>query len=286
MHAPRDDETDLSSAESGKPMGFWEHISDLRTTIIKSVIAFVTCAGLIAYFVFDLMPLVKAPLTKVLPEYPGLGIDLVTTAPMELFNLILELCVYGGLTLAAPFVLFFVAQFIAPALTKREMKVVLPMCLSACGLFLGGAAFAYYFLLPGAMRAFIAINLKADIGFRWSIGSYYSLFTRTIFGVGAGFEFPLLIIVLVWLGIVSTATLRHYRRHALVVAFVLAAVVTPSWDPFSQTLCATALFVLYEASIWVSAQVEKRRDRSGSAILVALLALVSRPRVTGLPGRA
>jgi sec-independent protein translocase protein TatC len=97
---------------------------------------------------------------------------------------------------------------------------------------------------------------------------------RLVLGVGAVFQFPLVIVLLVWLGIVDTAFLRKYRRHAIVAIFVLAAIVTPSTDPLSQTLLAAPLVALYEVSIFVAARVEKRRDRSAGAVWLALLALL------------
>ncbi|MEO6567611.1 MAG: twin-arginine translocase subunit TatC [Opitutaceae bacterium] len=273
MNEPRDDESNRSSAGEGKSMGFWEHLNELRTTLIKSVAAFAICAGLIGYYLNEFQLLVMWPFEQAASQYPHLDITLGTNGPTEGINMILESCVFGGLTLAAPFILFFVAQFVTPALTQKEAKVVVPMCLSACLLFLGGAAFAYLFLMPAAMKVFIEVDMKLHAAIRWSMGSYYTIFTRTVFGVGAAFEFPLLIMVLVWLGIVSTATLRKYRRHAIVVIFIIAALITVSTEPISQLLCAAPLYVLYEIAIILSRRIEKRRERSGAAALVALLAL-------------
>ena len=109
--------------------------------------------------------------------------------------------------------------------------------------------------------------------FRWNVGSYYSILINLVLGVGATFESPLLIILLVWLGIVSTATLRQYRRHAIVAIFIVAAIITPTQDPFLQTLFAAPLCLLFEIALLVATRIEKRRDRSGAAALVALLAL-------------
>ena len=97
-------------------------------------------------------------------------------------------------------------------------------------------------------------------------------------GVGATFQFPLLILLLVWLGIVNTAFLRKYRRHVIVLIFVGAAILTPSTDPFNQVLVAAPLYVLYEIALLISSRMEKRRERSGGAVLIALLALWPRGR--------
>lgn len=242
-----------------KPMGFWEHLEELRGTIIKSVIAFVVCATFIGYFMKEFNHAMLWPLNHVAAEYPGMDVKLGTLSPMEVFNMIIQMCVFGGLVLAAPFILFFISQFVAPALTEKEIKLVLPMCLSALILFLIGAAFSFFLLMPSTIRIAVELNNTFELENRWTAGNYYNTLTWLVVGAGAVFEFPLVIIVLVWIGILSTAFLRKYRRHAIVVIFIIAAVVTPTPDPFTQTLFAAPLYALYELSILVSSRVEKRR---------------------------
>jgi sec-independent protein translocase protein TatC len=255
-------------------MGFWDHLDELRGTIIKSVAVFIVFAVLIGYYLTQFNRLLMWPFHRAATNYPNLAIELVTATPMEGFNVIIEMCMFGGLMLAAPFILFFVGQFVAPALTAKETKAVLPVCFAAFGLFLAGAAFAFFLLVPSAMHVFIQINESLEWGFRWTVGSYYTILSRTVIGVGATFQFPLLILLLVWLGIVNTGFLRKYRRHAVVAIFVVAMIVTPSTDPFIQVMVAAPLYVLYEISIIFSARLENRRERSGGAVLIALLALL------------
>ena len=257
-------------------MGFWEHLDELRGTLIKSVAVFVVFAGLSAYYLTQFNRLLMWPFQQAAAQYPGLTIELSTATPMEGVNVLVQMCMLGSLLLSAPFVLYFVGQFVAPALTERETKAVLPMCLAALGLFLVGVAF--FVIMPAGMRMFIEINRSFDWGFRWTVGSYYSVLTRTVLGVGATFQFPLIIVLLVWLGILSTAFLRTYRRHAIVLVFVIAMLVTPSTDPFNQVLVAVPLYVLYELAILVSRRVEKGRERSPAAVVFALLALLPRRR--------
>lgn len=257
-------------------MGFWEHLDELRGTLIKSLIVIVVFAVLIGFYLVQFNRILMWPFHQAAAEYPGLAIELVTGTPMEGFNVMVELCVIGSLLLSAPFILFFVGQFVAPALTEREMKAVLPMCISALLLFLAGVAFAFFILLPSAMRVSIEINRTLDWGFRWTVGGYYSILTRTVLGVGATFQFPLVIVLLVWLGFVNTALLRKYRRHAIVGIFVLAMIVTPSTDPANQIIVGLPMYVLYEIAIVVAQRVEKRRDRSGAAVVLALIALFPR----------
>jgi sec-independent protein translocase protein TatC len=259
-------------------MGFWDHLEELRGTLIKSGTVFLAFVALTGYYLFEFTQVLKAPFQRVAAEYPGLGIELGTATPMEGVSVLLQLCMLGSLMLSAPFVLFFISQFVAPALTPKEMTAVRPMCVSAFLLFLAGAAFGFFVLLPAAVRVTIEINQKFEWAFRWTVGSYYQMLNRLVLGVGASFQFPLVIVLLSWLGLVTTGFLRKYRRHAIVVIFVISALVTPSTDPLIQTLLAAPLYVLYEVAIILAARVERRRDRSGGAVVIALLALLPRRR--------
>lgn len=249
----------LTPSPREKPMGFWEHLEELRGTLIKSVIAFVVCAVVVGYFATEFTEVLKWPLLKVAKEYPTLDTKLGTLSIMEVFNMIIQLCVFGGLLLAAPLILFFVGQFVAPALTEREIGAVKPLCISAFFLFLMGSAFSFFLLMPSTIRIAIELNNAFGLETRWTAGNYFTTLTWLVLGTGAVFEFPLVIVLLVWMGILSTAFLRKYRRHAIVVIFVIAAIVTPTPDPFTQTIFAAPLYALFEISILVSARIEKKK---------------------------
>ena len=242
-----------------KAMGFWDHLEELRGTIVKSVIAFIVFAVLVGIFVTEFNHLLLWPLEYVAKDFPDFPTKLGMNSIMEPFNMVIQMCVFGGLVLASPFILFFVGQFVAPALTQREMKAVLPMCLSALVLFLVGASIGFFLLMPSTIRISIELANQFGIENRWTVGTYYSTLTWLVVGAGGVFEFPLVIVLLVWLGIMTTAFLRKYRRHAVVVIFIIAAIVTPTPDPFTQTLFAIPLYALYEIAILVSSRVEKKR---------------------------
>lgn len=256
------DRTDTSAedvAPREKPMGFFDHLEELRWTLIKSVVVYVTFAVLIGTFLKEFNDVLLWPFNHVRSSNPSLAFDLGTTTITEGFTVIIQLCCLGALAPAAPFVLFFVGRFIAPALTQKELKLVLPTCLVAVLLFLIGAAFSFFFLVPSTIRVSVEINQLFGFAIRWTPGSYYSLLSWLVLGVGAAFEFPLLIVLLVYMGVLQVATLRKYRRHAIVVIFIIAAIVTPTPDPFVQTMFAVPLYVLFEAAILVGAHVEKKR---------------------------
>jgi sec-independent protein translocase protein TatC len=252
-------------------MSFWDHLNELRGTIIKSLLVFGAFTALLAYYLPEATRLLEWPLESARKAYSDHSISLGTTAATEGFNMLVEICAVGGLMLAMPFILFFIGQFVAPALTAREKQAVLPMCASACVLFLLGAAFAFFVLAPAAVQVLAGLNLDYGWEIRWTVGSYYSLVLHLVLGLGAGFQFPLLIVMLSWLGVVSTAALRKYRRHAIVGIFIVAAVATPTTDMIIQTLFALPLCILYEIAILAAKRVERRRD--GSAAAATALAL-------------
>ncbi|PAW65195.1 MAG: twin-arginine translocase subunit TatC [Opitutia bacterium Tous-C1TDCM] len=246
--------------EREKPMGFWDHLEELRGVIVKSVIAFIVAAVLIGAFIKEFNDVLLWPLQTVQKDYPGLVIELGTQKVMEVFSMIIQMCVLGGLVIAAPAILFFIGQFVAPALTEKEMRAVLPMCVSALILFLLGAAFGFFLLMPKTIQVAVELNQTFNLALRWTAGDYYSTLSWLVLGVGAAFEFPLIIVLLVWLGIMSTAFLRKYRRHAVVAIFVMAAIITPTPDPVTQTIFAIPLYALFEISILASSRIEKKRQ--------------------------
>lgn len=242
-----------------KSMGFWEHLEELRGTLVKSAVVFVIFAVLVGVFYKQFNSALLWPLTSANAADPNYKVELITISPLEVFNVLIQMCVFGGLGLASPFILYFIAQFVSPALTERETRVVVPLCISALVLFIIGALFAFFLLMPGTLS--FAGWLNTDLNFRpqWTAGSYFSMLTWIVVGVGAVFEFPLVLVLLVWLGVITTAFLRKYRRHAIVVIFIIAAIVTPTPDPIMQSLLAAPLYLLFEIAIVVATRIEKKR---------------------------
>ena len=239
-------------------MGFLGHLEELRWTLIKSAVVFGIFVTVIAYQLDTATDVLNWPLHQVQAEFPKLKNDLVTNSPMGVFSVIIDICLMGGVVLSLPFWLFFIGQFVAPALTKKEMKVIVPTGLSALVLFLIGTAFGYFLLTPSTIRVAFELNQMLGYTVMWTADRYYSLLMWMTLGMGAAFEFPLLVVLAVYMGFIEVATLRKYRRHAIVVIFIIAAIITPTPDPFNQTLFAVPLIVLYELAIWVSAFLGRR----------------------------
>jgi sec-independent protein translocase protein TatC len=262
MPVPESDES-APVVAGGKPMGFLGHLEELRWTLIKCAVVFAIFVTIIAYRMQDAATLLNWPLEQIQAEYPKLKTDLVTSTPMGVFSVIINICVMGGVIMALPFWLFFVGQFVAPALTKKELRVIAPTGLAAFGLFLGGAAFGYYLLTPSTLRVAFELNELLGYTIMWTADKYYSLLLWMTLGMGAAFEFPLLVVLAVYMGLIEVKTLRTYRRHAVIVMFIIAAIVTPTPDPLNQCLFALPLIVLYELSIWVSAFIGRRTGKEG-----------------------
>lgn len=244
-----------------KPMGFWDHLEELRGTIIKSVVAFLVCAVLVGVFLNEFYGVLLGPLKQLAETHPDAVTQLTTLKIAEVFTIIIQMCLMGGFVLAAPFILYFVAQFVAPALTEKELRAVLPMCISALVLFLLGAAFGFFLLMPKTLEVSHELAKAFDLDMQWTVGDYFNTLAWLVLGVGGAFEFPLIIVLLVWLGVLSTAFLKKYRRHAIIVVFLISAIITPTTDPITQATFAAPLYLLYEISIIVGARIEKRRER-------------------------
>jgi len=126
-------------------MGFFEHLEELRWTLVKSAIAFVIAAALIGFFLKEFNHLLLWPLETIAKEYSNVNVELGTTSIMEGFSVVIQMCTVGGLLVAAPAIVYFFGQFVAPALTARELKMILPVGIAAVLLFLLGTAFSFFF---------------------------------------------------------------------------------------------------------------------------------------------
>ena len=233
-------------------MGFLDHLEELRWTLVKALVVFVAAFILIAVFVIDTSHLLNWPLEQGLKDYPD-SMRLVTTTPFAVFSVYMMICFLGAITLALPFILFFVGQFVAPALTSKERKLLVPACAAAIFLFLAGSVFSFFLLVPSVIRVSAYLNVTFGTELLWSADRYYSMLVWMVLGMGAAFQFPMVIQIVIYLGLISVEQLRKWRRIAILLFFVVAAFITPTPDPFNQALVAFPLWLLYEIAIWVGA---------------------------------
>jgi len=235
-------------------MSLTEHLVELRIRITRSLIALVIGFGGCYYYKEWIFDIVTRPLTKVLPK----NSYLIYTGLTEAFFVYMKLAFFASLIITCPFILYQIWKFIAPALHQKEKKYVVPFVFFSTLLFVGGVLFGYFIALPPAFEFFVSFNnryLQAMISF----SDYLSLFVTFLLGFGLSFELPIFMFFLAKLGIVNAKMLSKQRRYAILVIFIIAAILTPSPDALSQIIMAIPLMFLYEVSIIVVKFTEKNK---------------------------
>lgn len=235
------------SRDDAKP--FLVHLEDLRTTLIKIFVALGVTMTLCFAFRSELAGLIQRPLDVV---DPTLSANLQSLGVADSFTISLELSFYGGIVLAFPFLLLFLAEFVLPALTAAEKRLLYPVALVGFGLFLAGVAFCYFVVLPQTLEFFFKDAQSMHWHPTWTVREYYSFTTQFVIGFGLAFELPLVVLVLVKLGIVDYAFLKRTRAFALVIIFFIAAIITPTTDMVTLLLMGGPMYLLYEICIAIS----------------------------------
>jgi len=218
------------------------HLRELRSTILKSVIA-VFVAFFISWFLTD-------KVFEILMQ-PVPGLQLIYTEITEMLGIYLKVMLYISVAIAFPYILYEVVMFINPALTKREKIYLYIMLPAILILFIGGVFFAYLILLPPALNFLLTFgsNIATPM---IRVDNYISVMVRLLFWIGMCFEIPLVIFFFSRIGIVKTRHLSRFRPWAYVFAFVLGALITPTIDPVNQTLVAVPIIILYEIGALLS----------------------------------
>jgi sec-independent protein translocase protein TatC len=154
--------------------------------------------------------------------------------------------------------LYFVGGFVAPALMEREKRILRPVSLASIALFLLGVNFAYHLIVPATVNVSILLNKEMGFEVLWTADRYYSMLIWLVLGLGGAFQFPLVLLLLVKIGLLSSEKMGSWRRYAVVILLIFAAIVTPTPDPFTQLMVATPLYVLYEIAIIAARMIERR----------------------------
>lgn len=234
---------------------FTEHLEELRWCVIKALGA-VVLAFALSYFVSDrIFAFMIAPLKQILEP----GQTLIGTGVAEAFFTEIKVSIVAGLFLAIPVIFYQIWRFITPGLNLGEKRLVLPFVLCASLFFIGGAYFCYRVVLPIAFLYFIDQYRSLGVSPEIRIGEYFTFFFRMVLAFGVTFELPVFTFFLVRLGIWNHRLMWRSFRYAIVVIFILAAVLTPTPDVVNQTLLALPMTLLYLLSIGV-AYVWRRRD--------------------------
>jgi len=239
---------------AGGHMTIWEHLAELRSRIFKIAIA-VGVGTVAGWFLFPLLlDFLLEPFKQIQPDA-----TVIATEPLQAFTLRLQMSLYIGIAVAMPVILWQLWRFITPALYAHEKRWAIPFVGSALILFALGAALAYLILVP--TLDFLVNIGGSNIAPLYTASSYITLIVWMMLAFGVGFEFPVVIVALELLGVVTPRRLLGWWRPALVIIVVVAAVITPSGDPISMTALAAPMVLLYVVSIGVGALVLKLRAR-------------------------
>lgn len=242
------------AGEGGKPMTFWEHLEELRSRLIRSVIALF--AGCVVAWEFHgrILELLKIPFAA---AWHAAGLageaDLHQAAPASGFTAYIKLSLIGGAALAAPVVFYQLWSFIAPGLYAKEKKYVFPFVGISSLLFVGGGWFGWRVAIPLSFRYFLSLANDGGAGHvtitpTFMVGEYIDFCLQVMLGFGLTFELPMLLLFLSIAGVVNYLTLLKFGRWFIFLAFVIAAILTPP-DVVSQLVMAIPLVVLYGFSI-------------------------------------
>lgn len=238
-------------------MGFLEHLDELRGRIIRSCLA-IAVGMLIAFVYIDrIVSFVLAPSRRMLPA----GTHFIYTQPGEAFGLYIQVALIAGVLLAAPVVMFEVWRFMAPGLYAKEKKLAIPFVLLTTVGAVAGAAFSHYVLFPYLIAFFGTFN-SPDLTFMPRLEDVFDLYTKMLLGMVVVFQIPTVAFFLAKMRLVTAGFLWRNFKYAILVIFVIAAVLTPTADPWNQTVFAAPMVGLYLLSILIVWLVQPKRDKS------------------------
>jgi sec-independent protein translocase protein TatC len=251
---PDRESTDLDEYEGGGKMSFLEHLDELRKRIIRAVVA-VGLGFLIAcFFIQQLFDFIMKPLQAQLPP----GGHLVYTDPTEAFVLYIKIAAIAGLLIASPAVMTQVWLFIAPGLYSHEKKLAIPFVLMSSFFFIAGAAFSHYVVFPLTWKFFVSFTTDY-LTFMPRIEPAFSLYMKMLLAFGLVFQMPTVVLFLARMGVVTARFLWRHIKYAVLIIFIVAAVITPSGDMITQTAMAGPMILLYLLSIGLAWAFGKKR---------------------------
>jgi sec-independent protein translocase protein TatC len=237
---------------SDEEMTFLEHLEELRFTIARCIGAFAIGVIILAFFLPSLTDTLRLPFVWAQGAAdPDTLEGLFSRRPMGVFSVMMQVLFLGGIACSLPFMLFAVAQFVSPALTEKEKKVLIPGLAAGFILFLLGGAFSFFVILPAALKVAITLNGMLGLELLWGASDYYSLVVWLCVLMGLLFEFPVVLVLLIHLGVLSSQSLKSQRKIVFIGILILSAVITPTGDPITLLIMTLPLYGLYELAIIV-----------------------------------
>lgn len=258
---PKDEQPEMTDEVESSRAPLLDHLIELRSRLIKSLIALAVAAIGCFYFAGDIYTLMIRPFAAVAEELRGAPLEFIFTAPMEFFFAKLKIAVFAGLFVAFPIIAWQVYAFVAPGLYKTERGAFWPYLVLAPLLFALGGAFVYFVMLP--MLAQFTVSMEqaeaagTTIRMLPKVADYLSLVMALMLAFGISFQLPLVLTLMGRIGLVSSETLAKGRKYAIVAILAFAALFTPP-DPMSQLLLAVPVYLLYEVSIFCVKLIEKK----------------------------
>ncbi len=261
-------------------MSFFDHIEVLRKHLLRALfVILVLTVGTFYFSNFIWHEIIMAPkepsfwtyrmmckLTEMFPSIIGqdfcitkIEAKIINTEMAGQFTLLMNSSIIAGIMLGVPYILFEIWLFIKPALHEQEKKSARGFVMFASFLFALGVLFGYYIVTPLSVNFLINFTVSSDIENTFTISSYLSTILTLTIGSGIIFQLPVVIFILSKLGVMTPKFMRQNRRYAVVLTLVVAAIVTPTSDPYTMMIVAFPLFMLYELSIFISASIEKKR---------------------------
>lgn len=240
-------------------MPLLEHLTELRSRVLRMVLAVLIIFFPLFYFANDLYSFVSKPLRAALPE----GSSMIATEVASPFLTPFKLALVLAFFLSVPYLLHQVWSFIAPGLYRHEKRLAIPLLASSVLLFYGGMAFAYYAVFPVVFTFLIGVA-PGDVAVMTDINAYLTFVLKLFFAFGFAFEIPVATVLLVWAGATTVAALRAKRAYVLVGCFIFAMLLTPP-DVISQVLLAVPMWLLFEVGVLAAGLVQPERRDDDSA---------------------
>jgi sec-independent protein translocase protein TatC len=237
-----------------KELSLVQHLGELRDRLVFSAIALVVTTVIAFLFATQLIRILLVPVDcTFIPTYSchEPPTTLVSFSPTENFTTYFRVALFAGIALAMPVILYEIYAYIDPALLPKERRFVRLMGLPVIGLFIAGMLFCYFILLPNAIKFLITFG-EDVIKNQLRASDYLSFVTVFILGMGLVFEVPIVIFALVKIHVISRQWFVRQRRYAFLAAFVIGAIITPTPDPFNQTLVAVPMYLLFELGLFVA----------------------------------
>jgi sec-independent protein translocase protein TatC len=274
---PEDDEED----ERMLRMSFLEHLKELRSRLIKCIVGLCVACGCALFLSNPLWDIVSQPAVKALTDLGIKPPELALIEPMEGITIIwFKLPILVGLFLACPWILYQVWAFISPGLYRRERRFAAPFIICSAGLFIAGGIFAYFVVFRFAITFLLGIGMGNHVHPVVSMSEYFNIFCNIVLGVGLVFEIPVLLFFLTLLRIVSPKFLLKHSRYAILIIFIIAAVVTPTPDAFNLMLFAIPMCLLFFVGVFASYLLVRKREgrpfpwRTAMTIVIGVLILM------------